>query len=594
MPSPTSPHSKSKVIYKATNRERPSEGSVAAPAFSAANASLQNLSDPHLSDPRPETLELAVAPCGSETQHAIQVEPVEVATPITAEMAGLDAEVETGANADANEPVAAIEPVAETVELRAKNPAAEDAAADQHETSSPITQILSVEIPATQEMAPVVSDAGVEPVLELAPQFAAPDKAETASPVVAAKPSTQGVLPREVVRDANAHRGHKSRSRNSRRSRRRPAVWLGAGLGGLLLVAGGAAAGAYSSFASGQTIAPNVFIAGVSVGGLTLSAAKARLTSHFGKPSIALVCDQTTVEMPIEKLGARLSIEPTVRKAFSIGRDGFLPNNLLRVYGSGANSKNFMLPIEWNKTQLLAGLSEANKKIAIKPVDARLRAATVGLEVVPDRQGRELDAGVAAHLLQRKFFIGMPSLHVPSRSVQAKVSARDLDGRDVQLAQYTTRFNAGLAGRTENIRIACRAIQNHVLMPGETFSFNACTGERTAPKGYRMAHIFQRQPGAAEAEVVDGLAGGVCQVSSTLFNAVRKTNAATDVNPIKIVERSSHSLPVTYVPHGLDATVAWPYKDFKFRNITDHPVYVRTSMGRSKLSIAIWGRIPRA
>ena len=107
-----------------------------------------------------------------------------------------------------------------------------------------------------------------------------------------------------------------------------------------------------------------------------------------------------------------------------------------------------------------------------------------------------------------------------------------------------------------------------------------------------MAHIFLRQPGAENSEVVDGLAGGVCQVSSTLFNAVRKTNLKADVNPIKIVERTSHSLPVTYVPRGLDATVAWPYKDFKFRNVTNHPVYVRTRLGRSKLSIAIWGRVP--
>ncbi|RYX80197.1 hypothetical protein EON83_29650 [bacterium] len=186
----------------------------------------------------------------------------------------------------------------------------------------------------------------------------------------------------------------------------------------------------------------------------------------------------------------------------------------------------------------------------------------------------------------------MPSLHVPERAVKANIQANELEGRDVQLAHYTTRFNSGLAGRTENLRIACRAIQNHVLMPGETFSFNGCTGERTVDKGYRMAHIFMRQPGAAESEVVDGLAGGVCQVSSTLFNAVRKTNAEAEVNPLKIVERTSHSLPVTYVPRGLDATVAWPYKDFKFRNVAAYPVYVQTRMGASNLTISIWGRIP--
>ncbi len=398
------------------------------------------------------------------------------------------------------------------------------------------------------------------------------------------------VLPPQVVRDAKGHRGAKTRGRGKWKAR--PGVWFGAGAGALLLVAGGAAAGAYSNFASGETIAPNVSIAGVPVGGLTPSVAKARVLKHFGTPTLALLCDGKKLQMPIRKLGAKLSIEPTVKKAYLIGRDGSLPNNMLRVYGTGGSGKDFMLPIEWNKAQLVKTLGQLNSKIAIKPVDARLQAASVGLEVVPDRAGRELNLGAAAHLLQRKLYVGMPSIHLPSRSVEAKISARSLDGRDVQLASYTTSFNAGLTGRVANLRIACRAIENRVLMPGETFSFNASTGERTANKGYRMAHIFLRQPGAENSEVVDGLAGGVCQVSSTLFNAVRKTNLKADVNPIKIVERTSHSLPVTYVPRGLDATVAWPYKDFKFRNVTNHPVYVRTRLGRSKLSIAIWGRVP--
>ena len=130
-------------------------------------------------------------------------------------------------------------------------------------------------------------------------------------------------------------------------------------------------------------------------------------------------------------------------------------------------------------------------------------------------------------------------------------------------------------------------------MPGETFSFNKMTGERTWDKGYRMAHIFETKPGAKEAEVVDGLAGGVCQVSSTLFNAVRRANDEIGAKGLKIVERNSHSLPVTYVPSGLDATVAWPSKDFRFRNTLNHPVFLRTTIRRSKLTIGVWGRVPR-
>ena len=173
-----------------------------------------------------------------------------------------------------------------------------------------------------------------------------------------------------------------------------------------------------------------------------------------------------------------------------------------------------------------------------------------------------------------------------------KVRAADLAGRDVKLGEYRTQYNGGIAGRTTNIHVACHAIDGQVFMPGETLSFNGLTGERTFAKGYRMAHIFLREKGQSESQIVDGLAGGVCQVSSTLYNAVRKINRDSAGQPLKIVERNTHSLPVTYVPSGRDATVAWPGKDFRFRNAYDFPVYVRTDAGKGRLTISLWG--PRA
>jgi vancomycin resistance protein YoaR len=106
-----------------------------------------------------------------------------------------------------------------------------------------------------------------------------------------------------------------------------------------------------------------------------------------------------------------------------------------------------------------------------------------------------------------------------------------------------------------------------------------------------VAHIFVRLPGKEKSEIVDGRGGGVCQVSSTLYNAVRKTNNKTD-DRLAIIERNNHSLPVSYVPSGLDATVAWPHKDFRFRNTFPHPVYLRAQVSGSRLKISVWGRVP--
>ena len=234
---------------------------------------------------------------------------------------------------------------------------------------------------------------------------------------------------------------------------------------------------------------------------------------------------------------------------------------------------------------------QLNTKYTKPGRDARLEFANGTLNVVPEAVGSELNVGATLRDLQKKYYLGLQVLNATTRDKQPKVVAADLAGRDLEIGRYRTRFDSGLQGRTRNIEVASERIDGHVMMPGETFSFNQMTGERTWDKGYRMAHIFETKPGAEKAEVVDGLAGGVCQVSSTLYNAVRRANKRTD-GGLKIVERESHSLPVTYVPSGLDATVAWPNRDFKFRNNYDFPIYLRAQPDGNRLIVTVRGRVP--
>lgn len=352
--------------------------------------------------------------------------------------------------------------------------------------------------------------------------------------------------------------------------------------------------GAYSSWASSRLIAPGIAIAGVPVGGLTQDEAQQQLEKRFGRLSVTLQTEARPFRVGLRELGGQPSIAPVVQKAAKIGRGGDAIANFLRVYDARATGERFALPVTWNKAALVAKLRTVDRIYSVPAQNARLVVNENGSQIVPHRQGRALNIGETAKQIQAKYFVGKSEIGAATREVAPQISARDLDGKDVLLASYRTSFNGGIAGRTTNIRVACAAIDGEVLMPGETFSFNGQTGKRTFSKGYRMAHIFERKPGQTESQVVDGLAGGVCQVSSTLFNAVRRTNDKIEgAKPLEIIERNSHSLPVTYVPSGLDATVAWPSKDFRFRNTFSHPVYLRTTMSRSRLSIGVWGRVPR-
>jgi len=147
------------------------------------------------------------------------------------------------------------------------------------------------------------------------------------------------------------------------------------------------------------------------------------------------------------------------------------------------------------------------------------------------------------------------------------------------LSDYTTSFDPNQKERTLNIKLAAKAIDGMLLKPGEVFSFNHTVGPRTVVAGYQVAMIIEGN------EFVPGLGGGVCQVSSTLYNAVRLASPS-----LSVIERSRHSLPVTYVPPGQDATVVYPNLDFKIRNDSDGYLLIRSCVNRNTLNFSIYGK----
>ena len=149
------------------------------------------------------------------------------------------------------------------------------------------------------------------------------------------------------------------------------------------------------------------------------------------------------------------------------------------------------------------------------------------------------------------------------------------------LADFTTNYNAGLRGRTTNLKMAAAHINDTVVAPGAIFSANQTIGPRNAAAGWREAGMF------VSGQVVSGTGAGICQASSTLYNA-------TLLAGLPIVERHPHSMPVTYVPPSQDAALLWGQKDFKFRNDTGGAIKIETRVSGGKFVAKIWGEKPKS
>ena len=144
------------------------------------------------------------------------------------------------------------------------------------------------------------------------------------------------------------------------------------------------------------------------------------------------------------------------------------------------------------------------------------------------------------------------------------------------IATFSTKYQASNTNRTTNLRLAANKINGTVLLPGEEFSYNKTVGERTVEAGFKMAATF------SGGKVVDGLGGGICQISTTLYDAAVMAD-------LEITERRNHQFVTSYVGGGRDATVVWGSQDFKFKNTRKYPIRITATVQGGVATVQIWG-----
>ena len=222
--------------------------------------------------------------------------------------------------------------------------------------------------------------------------------------------------------------------------------------------------------------------------------------------------------------------------------------------------------------QLRKRVNEPARDATWTPIDGgkvQLVAAQLGTALDIERSAQLLLA--AAERTQNRVATLATQPSAPERST-AQAKAMGITGT---VGSYET-FYSGVPNRLHNVQLVARLIDGKLIAPNETFSFNQATGERTAAKGFRVAPVI------INGEVTTGLGGGVCQVSTTVFNAAFEAG-------LPITSRTNHALYISHYPLGRDATVDYPDVDLKFVNDTGHWLLLRTFVGSDSLSVVLYG-----
>lgn len=231
-------------------------------------------------------------------------------------------------------------------------------------------------------------------------------------------------------------------------------------------------------------------------------------------------------------------------------------------------------PEPLDKNEVYPQLENIAQKIDKQGKSARIQMQNGQFVVQADSPTIGMDVPASWEQLNQSRNVKPVPLVINSQEIAP--NATDLRKIKDKIGDYTTYFDSTNGPRTNNVLIAAKALDGQLIEPGGEFSFNQVVGKRDKDKGYLPAYTFVDQ------KVVLDDGGGICQDSSTLYHAVRQAR-------LQVLERNTHSLPVTYVPKGQDATVAYGLLDFRFRNSTQGYVYIDARTGSNWLRIRIYG-----
>ena len=320
---------------------------------------------------------------------------------------------------------------------------------------------------------------------------------------------------------------------------------------------------------------PGTKIDGIDVGGMTKEQAKEAVVAAQPKSpdrvAISLSLDGKEYDLDFSNVTFEYNTDDVINEAYALYRlKGGEDNATLTEYFNGVQAlkvdpKEYQTAYTVKHEGVEETVKELLEKFHLEPVNAEIKtfdADSRAYTIIPEKKGYNINIPATTEkvkqMLDSRNYVG--SVLVEAEIISPEITAASINETFGLISSCNTKTTKN-SNRNNNIKKACSYINGTIVKPGKEFSFNKTVGQRTAKRGFKEAIVI------AGGQYEQGLGGGICQVSSTLYNAVIKAG-------LTATERHPHAFPSSYLPIGQDATVDWPHLDFKFKNTSDSEIVV--------------------
>ena len=338
-----------------------------------------------------------------------------------------------------------------------------------------------------------------------------------------------------------------------------------------------------------SVICEGVSVNGIEVGGMTPDEATeviADYVKNIQDKSITIEIDGQVVTTTLGELGYSCNLEESVEEAMSLGKSGSFLNRYRESKEIAEQGVSLNLATSLDKEVLRQFVKANCTQFDVEPENADLTRENGRFVVTEHKLGRKVSVKDTVKLIESYV---LTQDCTTTEKIEIAAVVEDVEPEYTtemaslctdELGKFSTSYSSSSSARAGNVANGARLINGSVVWPGETFSTGGTMNPITAENGYYMAGAYEN------GQVVDSIGGGVCQVATTLYNAVL-------LSELEIVERSNHSMIVGYVKPSMDAAIAGTYKDFKFKNNTDAPVYIEGVTAGRVITFTIYGHETR-